>query len=157
MIRVFRLDQDPDGKDDKADKKVPNPWKSVCPTLVGSSTIVCRRLAGDKSVTIKRLHGLESMRLMGWDLGMYKDSTAFIPNCSDGVTPELLCDMAGNAWCQWHFIPLMLATGGSIDWTKAKQDIPNPAALNGTWQIHWPLKNNDDESDDAASSSDDSD
>ena len=68
MVRVFRLDQD---TDTKVQKQVPNPWKAVCSTLVGSSTIVARRLAADNStVCIKRLRGLESMRLMGWDLGM---------------------------------------------------------------------------------------
>ena len=156
MTRVFRLDQDTDTKEQK---QVPNPWKPVCPTFLGSSTIVARCLGADNSVFIKRLHGLEAMRFMGWDLGMYKNDTAF----TSGVTPELLSNMAGNAWCQWHFIPLMLACGGSIDWSKAKQDLQKvhgPGFPQGN--INWLPSRNvfrelKEASDDAASSSDDSD
>ena len=120
MIRIFSLDS--------PSEKLPNPWKRVMPTLVASSQIVGRvlRVVGDggadPQVEVKRVHGLEMMRLMGWDLNMYRNGDAFgtgADGSDDSQTPELLASLAGNAWCMWHTVPLMLAILGSVNWADA--------------------------------------
>ena len=117
-VRVFRLDSPSD--------KVPNPWKRVMPTLVASSQVVGRILRkvdgeAEPQLEMKKLHGLEAMRLMGWDLNMYHDGDAF-GGLGDGQgrddtqSPELLSSLAGNAWCCWHTVPLVIAVFGSVNW-----------------------------------------
>lgn len=154
LLRVFRLDRDADeneqaeqqGSDkkgnDKKDKKKQNgptwktpacPWRATIPTLVASSIIACRKVVVDeegqqKQIT-KRLHGLEMMRLMGWDLSMYRNGDAFP---EENQTPALLQSLAGNAWCQWHFLPFATAVLGAVDWAEAKRVTPPVAVLKGS-------------------------
>ena len=107
-----------EGQDDKPGKRrVTNPWRTDIPTLVGSS-IICGRVVrpGSSEPTFRRVHGLEAMRLMGWDLCMYAGGQAFDDK---DQSPELLQSLAGNAWCQWHCVPLLLSVLGSVDWAKA--------------------------------------
>lgn len=88
-----------------------NPWKRWVPTLTTASSMVCRvQHSGESEVIFKRLHGLECMRLIGWDLGHFKNGSPF----ADGVvTPELLADLAGNAWSAFAYLPLAIAAFGA--------------------------------------------
>ena len=64
-------------------------------------------------VTIRRIHGLEAMQLIGWPLKAWRHGTPFT---SPKVTPELLSNMAGNAWIFAHFLPLAIAAFGCVPW-----------------------------------------
>lgn len=87
-----------------------SPWKRYVPTMVGTSSIACRCLQGGNLI-FKELHGLEAMRLIGWDLGHWKNNQNPFGNAS--VTPELLVDMAGNAWSSFQFLPIAIAGFGA--------------------------------------------
>ena len=119
-VRVFRLDSPGD--------KIPSPWRRIMPTLVASSQVVGRILhkkdgEAEPQLEVKKIHGLEAMRLMGWDLNMYSDGDAFGmredgSGRDDSQSPELLSSLAGNAWCCWHTVPLVLAVLGSVTWAN---------------------------------------
>ena len=100
-----------------------NPWQTVMPTLCAKSSFVCRKKHTDGSVAVKRLHGLESMRVIGWDKAFWKDGASPFSN-DDRVTPELLTDLAGNAWSAFSFLPVAIATLACAPWEQynAAQD-----------------------------------
>lgn len=96
-----------------------NPWKPFIPTLTGSSAIICRKHNFDGSVVLKRLHGLEAMRVIGWDHSFWKGGVSPFLGSGGGVspvTPELLSDLAGNAWSAFGFLPLVVASFGAAPW-----------------------------------------
>eukprot|EP00959_Pyramimonas_sp_CCMP1952_P331097 6933400-Pyramimonas_sp.AAC.1 len=65
-------------------------------------------------VEIKRLHGMESMACIGWDMSFWRDGKP--PFTADkSVTPELLNDLAGNAWSAFQFTPVCIAAIGAAD------------------------------------------
>ena len=88
--------------------------------MTGSSSMIGRFLREDNSVKMKRLHGLEAMRLIGWETPMWKGGVS--PFETPGVTPELLTDMAGNAWSAYAFVPVWMSAVGaaSFDMYKAE-------------------------------------
>lgn len=103
-----------------------NPWKSWVPTLTVASAIVGRKVGADGVEEFKKLHGLEAMRLMGWDLGHYRGGNP----CNDGVTtPDLLCDLAGNAWSAFGFLPIAIAAFGAVPASAYRKGaLPAPSA-----------------------------
>ena len=97
------------------DVKLRNPWRLHVPTLTCLSSIAMRTLLKDGSTCITRLHALEQMQLIGWDKSMFRGQRA----PWDHATPELLGDMAGNAWSAFAIAPLLVAVVGSVPWTLA--------------------------------------
>ncbi len=91
-------------------KLLRTPWKRYVPTMVGTSSIACRCLQNG-TVVFKELHGLEAMRMIGWDLGHWKNHEN--PFGNSAITPELLVDMAGNAWSSFQFLPIAIAAFGA--------------------------------------------
>ena len=94
-----------------------NPWQRIMPTLCAKSSFVCRKKHTDGSVALKRLHGLEAMRVIGWDKAFWKDGASPFSN-DDRVTPDLLTDLAGNAWSAFSFLPLAIATLACAPWEQ---------------------------------------
>ena len=94
-----------------------NPWQRIMPTLCAKSSFVCRKKHTDGSVALKRLHGLEAMRVIGWDKAFWKDGVTPFSN-DDRVTPDLLTDLAGNAWSAFSFLPVAIATFACAPWEQ---------------------------------------
>ena len=94
-----------------------NPWQRIMPTLCAESSFVCRKKHTDGSVAVKRLHGLEAMWVIGWDKAFWKDGASPFSN-DDRVTPELLTDLAGNAWSAFSFLPVAIATLACAPWEQ---------------------------------------
>ena len=92
-----------------------NPWQRIMPTVLAKSSFVCRKKHTDGSVAVKRLHGLEAMRVIGWDKAFWKDGASPFSN-DDRVTPDLLTDLAGNAWSAFSFLPVAIATFACAIW-----------------------------------------
>jgi hypothetical protein len=92
-----------------------NPWQRTMPTLCAKSSFVCRKKHTDGSVALKRLLGLEAMRVIGWDKAFWKDGVSPFSN-DDRVTPDLLTDLAGNAWSAFSFPPVAIATFACAPW-----------------------------------------
>lgn len=87
------------------------PWRYTCPTLTSMSKILIRRqtaLPGG-ALVLRALHPLEAFRLMGWDLPWWTK-----PLWSADVTPELLTNMAGNAFSGYAVTPVLIAALGSV-------------------------------------------
>ena len=69
------------------------------------------RFVTPASKFIRRIHGIEAMRLLGWDLSCwYGDTTS--------TRFDTLCNMAGNAWSAWHFLPFITAVLTSVPWVE---------------------------------------
>ena len=105
------LKPDDQSKDQELNVKLRNPWRVHVPTLTCLSSIAMRTLLPEKTVTITRLHSLEVMQLIGWDKTMYRAGAPW-----DHATPELLADMAGNAWSAFAIAPVMIALAGAVPW-----------------------------------------
>ena len=83
-----------------------SPWKSLCPTITGSSQICIRHRTGlSGEVCLRPLSGKECMALIGWDPRYYTATTV--------MTDSLLRNLAGNAFAAFAITPmLMLAICG---------------------------------------------
>ena len=55
------------------------------------------------------------MRVIWWDKAFWKDGTPPFSN-DDRVTPDLLTDLAGNAWSAFSFLPVAIATFACARW-----------------------------------------
>ena len=113
--RVLKPDDQTSSEDKQVKLKLRNPWREHVPTLTCQSSIAMRTLieGGEGGAcTITRLHGLEVMQLIGWDKSMYRASRPPWQH----ATPELLADMAGNAWSGFAIAPLMTALAGAVPW-----------------------------------------
>ena len=62
------------------------------------------------------------MQLMGWDLSFYKNGVA--PIWMEGVTPEMLIDLAGNAWSAFSVAPIIISSMGCAPWEYYKKASP---------------------------------
>ncbi|CAK0882438.1 unnamed protein product, partial [Prorocentrum cordatum] len=102
----------------KEDGSLKSPWKDFVPTLTAQSSIAARFMDSDGRVSMRHVHGLECMHFIGWSLGHYKGQSS--PFKTPGVTPELLEDMAGNAWSGFAVAPIAIAALGAahFDWYK---------------------------------------
>ena len=101
-----------------------SPWKDHVPTMTGQSSLAGRRKK-EGNMELKKLHGLEAMRLIGWDLGHWKNhASPFIDSSDTGITPELLNNMAGNAWSSFSYSPLAIVALGSAPASWYHQDGP---------------------------------
>ena len=95
------------------------PWKASAPTQVASGTMVCRYLAdGREAERIKpHTHGVrllepfESMRVIGWDDSFWDEGCDYTNADLDSLL--LLCNMACNAHCRFHYLPWTCAVIGT--------------------------------------------
>lgn len=85
-----------------------SPWRSQLPTLTGSCNIVARLRIGD-TVVIRLLECFEVMRLIGWDDAQWQAERMQLPAERPDSFPELISNMAGNAYSVYHFGPWVLA------------------------------------------------
>ena len=83
------------------------PWRPRPPTLVGSGKLLVRYKNPEQVLTVRLVECFETMRMVGWDDSMWK-----IGRCvsQDETYPELISNMAGNAYSLFHFGPWMLAS-----------------------------------------------
>lgn len=86
------------------DKGTRNPWKSVLPTMVGSSKFVIRIVDATGLLTIRQLTGVEAMRCIGWDICDWKEDPL-----RAGHPDSLLRNLAGNAFSAFAVAPLIAA------------------------------------------------
>jgi hypothetical protein len=117
--RTFRLDKAPETLDQNVLDRMRVPWQSTVPTLTAQSVIVARYThpGGPEPFTeLRRLHPIELFRLNLWDVDMW----ATPPHEHGDITTELLCDMAGNSWSLFAFVPLAVALLGCVPWSKAE-------------------------------------
>lgn len=109
-------------------QEMTNPWRSCVPTMTANSSIAARRRKSGQ-LEIREIHGLEAMRLIGWDLGFWAHhASPFRPNV---ITPELLMDLAGNAWSSFAFLPLAIAALGSAPadfYHKSRRSVAHPTS-----------------------------
>lgn len=106
-------------------QELTNPWRTCVPTMTANSAMAARRSKYGKT-EIKKIHGLEAMRLIGWDLGFWANSAS--PFVCKSVSPELLSDLAGNAWSSFAFIPLAISALGAAPASFYHQARPSLAA-----------------------------
>ena len=66
------------------------------------------------------------MQLMGWDLSFYRNGAPSLGQ--EAVTPEVLIDLAGNAWSAFSIAPLFIASMGCAPWEYYKK-VPAPRQL----------------------------
>lgn len=86
------------------------PWRDRLPTLTGSCKVVTRYRI-NSGIEIRTLEGFEYMRLIGWDDSYWRlDEQSIHPEERDIDYPELLANMAGNAYSVWHFGPWAIAS-----------------------------------------------
>ena len=108
-----------------------SPWKANAPTQVGSGTMICRYLAEGREAQriAPHTHGLrllepfESMRMIGWDDSFWEDGVDYMD--ADLETMLLLCNMAGNAYCAFHYLPwtcAVISTHGRFLQHKEQQE-----------------------------------
>ena len=97
-----------------------NPWRLQVPTMSGETVTCARHLSECGKLIVRRLHGLEAMALQGWTLGCWRDGKSPLAGSSPpGKSCDFLCDMAGNMWSCFHFLPICLASFGAVDWAEA--------------------------------------
>ena len=90
------------------------PWKHQSPTQVGSGRLVCRyRLTGAQLTTrapkkfgVRLLEPFEQMRCIGWSDSMWRHAR---DSWSTYDKLELIPEMAGNAFCIFHYLPVCCA------------------------------------------------
>ena len=106
---------------EEEDSEMTNPWKLHVPCFTCNSAVVGRMLAGDGTVSYRRLHVLEGFSMMGWSPDCWK-SPPFLH-----LTYAELQTMLGNMWSMYHFVPVLCAIAGAVDWSHA--DDPDPSAF----------------------------
>ena len=98
--------------------EIHNPWKPRIPTMTALTSMVGRKVTLEGKKVLHHLHGLEAMSLIGWDLGFWKGGESpFGKASAPNITPELLQDLAGNAWSAFAFTPIAIAAFGAVPWS----------------------------------------
>ena len=127
-----------------------NPWRTHVPTMTTHSSMVMRSMSASRGVCFKRIHPLEMMSLTGWALDMYRPGTDSAPGPWYGdetQTPELLADLAGNAWSGFAVLPILISAIGAVPW----HDVDSGAAPRGCEQTVVNLDAEDDFDDSSSS------
>lgn len=85
-----------------------SPWKTHCPTMIGSSHFCIRYIDGNGRTVLRPISPLESFALVGWDSKVFRHPIL--------VTPACMHNMAGNAFSGFAFVPVlaMAMTGCGI-------------------------------------------
>ena len=107
-----------------AGKAIMNPWSLSGRTFTSLSKPVIRKRNPDGKITIRQLHCIEQMRMIGWDLGHWRDG----PNVwSSSVDSALLRSFAGNAFSAFAFTPLWSASLGAYGHLQSRwKHLANP-------------------------------
>ena len=95
------------------DESFKNPWKGPdLGTMVGSSKWCLRRLLTRGDLVIRMMTGIEAMRAIGWELEDWVFHAGRGPASiyQNGITDELLLNLAGNAFSSYAFGPVAAAT-----------------------------------------------
>lgn len=79
------------------------PWCGSPRTITGQSKIVMRTAQAGVPSSVRLLEGWEVMALIGWSPNMWKKGGPF-------VQPEVMCNMAGNAFSGFAVGPVLVAT-----------------------------------------------
>ena len=112
--RIWEKHLDHDGKVRTDSHAGDGPWKHQSPTQVGSGRLVCRyRLTGAQLTTrapkkfgVRLLEPFEQMRCIGWSDSMWRHAR---DSWSTYDKLELIPEMAGNAFCIFHYLPVCCA------------------------------------------------
>lgn len=92
-----------------------SPGQDVLPCIVST----CTMWYIDESLKISReLHGLELMAVQGWH---------YSENQMAETTHEQLKDLAGNAFCAFTVVPVILALFSILDFTRLREWVDTPA------------------------------
>ena len=98
-------------------KAMKNPWSLSARTFTSLSKPVIRKRDPDGKITIRQLHAVEQMRMIGWDLGHWRQGPEL---WSSSVDPALLTSLAGNAFSAFAFTPLWSASLGAYGHMRSK-------------------------------------
>ena len=84
-----------------------NPWSPNGFTLTGSTKLCIRTRSPSGDICVRLAEGMEYFRLIGWcdALWAHNTLTADVYEFND-----LLANMAGNAWCVFHYAPFVMAS-----------------------------------------------
>ena len=98
-----------------------SPWKSAPGTLTGSQRLVVRsNNDSDPSKNrVRLIEAVEVLAMQGWHESWWRamdsdDRSHAFGKLDDQHKVQLVCNMAGNAFCIWHFLPLQIATLATV-------------------------------------------
>jgi hypothetical protein len=123
-MTLERLTKYPPKSSQAADLR--KPWKAFVPCCTGNTKMVMR-YPGDHGVTLFRmLSPLDIFSLNGWGVTMFRQHeslsrTTQTPLSVGAKHPGHLKrstfgHMAGNMWSAFHYVPVVMATFGAVDW-----------------------------------------
>lgn len=99
-----------------------SPWsRGRCNTLTSQSKIIVRH-KGVGGATMRALSSIEIMRMIGWDLGHWRN-----PACmwSETITPDILVSLARHAFSAFALTPVLIATFGAIGASQRPRVAPS--------------------------------
>lgn len=101
-----------------------SPWAPSPRTITGQSKIVMRSAQVGVPTSVRCLEGWEVMSLIGWSPSMWKEGGPF-------VQPEVMCNMAGNAFSGFAVGPVLVAALSLLGRHSTAAPAPSPGHAAG--------------------------